>query len=65
MQKEAMEKPKYAIVAAVQLQNVSDVEFEASLAERVAPIVVKVPSSYRDISDAHISKYVIRLERVV
>ncbi|MCX7155658.1 MAG: GTPase HflX [Rhodocyclales bacterium] len=33
MQKEVKEKPKYAIVAAVQLPNVSDVEFEASLAE--------------------------------
>ncbi len=33
MQKGVKEKPKYAIVAAVQLPNVSDVEFEASLAE--------------------------------
>ncbi len=33
MQKEAKEKPAYAVVAAVQLPNVSDVEFEASLAE--------------------------------
>jgi len=33
MQKEAKEKPKYAVVASVQLPNVSDVEFEASLAE--------------------------------
>jgi len=33
MRKEVKEKPKYAIVAAVQLPNVSDVEFEASLAE--------------------------------
>jgi GTPase len=33
MQKEIKEKPKYAVVAAVQLPNVSDVEFEASLAE--------------------------------
>ena len=33
MQKEVKEKPKYAIVAAVQLPNVSDIEFEASLAE--------------------------------
>jgi len=33
MQKEVKEKPKYAVVAAVQLPNVSDVEFEASLAE--------------------------------
>ncbi|MGB9130062.1 MAG: GTPase HflX, partial [Thiobacillus sp.] len=33
MQKEAQEKPQYAIVAAVQLPSVSDVEFEASLTE--------------------------------
>ena len=33
MQKEVKDKPKYAIVAAVQLPNVSDIEFEASLAE--------------------------------
>ena len=33
MRKEVKEKPKYAVVAAVQLPNVSDVEFEASLAE--------------------------------
>jgi GTP-binding protein HflX len=33
MQKEVKEKPRSAIVAAVQLSNVSDVEFEASLAE--------------------------------
>jgi len=33
MQKEVKEQPKYAIVAAVQLPNVSDVEFEASLTE--------------------------------
>ncbi|MDP1734801.1 MAG: GTPase HflX [Sulfuritalea sp.] len=33
MQKEVKEKPKYAIVAAVQLPKVSDIEFEASLAE--------------------------------
>lgn len=33
MREEIKEKPKYAIVAAVQLPNVSDVEFEASLAE--------------------------------
>jgi len=33
MQTEADEKPRYAVVAAVQLPNVSDVEFEASLAE--------------------------------
>ena len=33
MQKEVIEKPRYAIVAAVQLQNVSDIEFAASLAE--------------------------------
>jgi GTP-binding protein HflX len=33
MRKEVKEKPKYAIVAAVQLPNVSDIEFEASLAE--------------------------------
>ena len=33
MRKEAEKQPKYAIVASVQLPNVSDVEFEASLAE--------------------------------
>jgi GTP-binding protein HflX len=33
MQKEVKEKPRYAIVASVQLPKVSDVEFEASLAE--------------------------------
>ncbi|MHB1359983.1 MAG: GTPase HflX [Rhodocyclaceae bacterium] len=33
MRKEIMEKPKYAVVAAVQLPNVSDSEFAASLAE--------------------------------
>ena len=33
MQKEAKEKPQYAIVASVQLPGVSDVEFEASLTE--------------------------------
>ncbi len=33
MQKEAQENPRYAIVAAVQLPSVSDVEFEASLTE--------------------------------
>jgi GTP-binding protein HflX len=33
MQTEAQEKPKYAVVAAVQLPNVSDIEFEASLNE--------------------------------
>ena len=33
MRKEVKEKPKYAVVAAVQLPNVSDVEFESSLAE--------------------------------
>ena len=33
MQKEVKEKPQYAIVASVQLPNVSDVEFEASLTE--------------------------------
>jgi GTP-binding protein HflX len=33
MQKEVKEKPRYAVVAAVQLPNVSDIEFEASLAE--------------------------------
>lgn len=33
MQIEVKEKPKYAVVAAVQLPNVSDVEFEASLTE--------------------------------
>ncbi|MDD5242263.1 MAG: GTPase HflX [Sulfuricella sp.] len=33
MQTEVDEKPKYAVVAAVQLTNVSDVEFESSLTE--------------------------------
>jgi len=33
MQKEVKEKPRYAIVASVQLPSVSDVEFEASLTE--------------------------------
>ena len=33
MRKEIKEKPKYAVVAAVQLPNVNDIEFEASLAE--------------------------------
>jgi GTP-binding protein HflX len=33
MRKEVKEKPKYAVVAAVQLPNVSDLEFESSLAE--------------------------------
>jgi len=33
MQKEVNEKPRYAVVAAVQLPNVSDIEFEASLTE--------------------------------
>jgi GTP-binding protein HflX len=33
MRKEVKVKPKYAVVAAVQLPNVSDVEFESSLAE--------------------------------
>lgn len=33
MQKEVKENPQYAIVASVQLPNVSDVEFEASLTE--------------------------------
>ncbi len=33
MQREVKEKPQYAIVAAVQLPGVSDVEFEASLTE--------------------------------
>ena len=33
MRKEIKDKPKYAVVASVQLPNVSDVEFEASLAE--------------------------------
>ncbi len=33
MQTEADEKPRYAVVAAVQLPNVNDVEFEASLSE--------------------------------
>ncbi|MFA7281023.1 MAG: GTPase HflX [Sterolibacterium sp.] len=33
MRREIKEKPKYAVVAAVQLPNVSDVEFEASLTE--------------------------------
>jgi len=33
MPKEVKEKPRYAVVAAVQLPNVSDIEFESSLAE--------------------------------
>ncbi|MCE5180189.1 MAG: GTPase HflX [Betaproteobacteria bacterium] len=33
MRKEVKEKPRYAVVASVQLPSVSDVEFEASLAE--------------------------------
>ena len=33
MQKEVKEKPRYAVVAAVQLPTVSDTEFESSLAE--------------------------------
>jgi GTP-binding protein HflX len=33
MQREVKVKPKYAVVAAVQLPNVSDIEFEASLTE--------------------------------
>ena len=33
MQKEVKEKPRYAVVAAVQLPSVSDMEFEASLSE--------------------------------
>ncbi|MCM2287758.1 MAG: GTPase HflX [Sulfuritalea sp.] len=33
MQKEVKEKPRYAVVAAVQLPNVNDIEFESSLAE--------------------------------
>lgn len=33
MQKEVKDKPKYAVVAAVQLPSVSDMEFEASLSE--------------------------------
>ena len=33
MQKEAKEKPQYAIVAAVQIPSVTDIEFEASLNE--------------------------------
>ncbi len=33
MRSEAQEEPKFAVVAAVQLSSVSDVEFEASLAE--------------------------------
>ena len=33
MQREAKEKPRYAVVAAVQLPNVNDVEFEASVSE--------------------------------
>ena len=33
MPKELKEKPRYAVVAAVQLPNVSDIEFEASLTE--------------------------------
>src|SRR6478609_1199985 len=33
MQKAVKEKPNYAVVAAVQLPNVTDIEFEASLDE--------------------------------
>jgi GTP-binding protein HflX len=33
MRKDVKEKPRYAVVAAVQLPNVSDIEFEASLTE--------------------------------
>ncbi|MES1986852.1 MAG: GTPase HflX, partial [Pseudomonadota bacterium] len=33
MQKEVKEKPNYAIVAAVQIPSVTDIEFEASLNE--------------------------------
>lgn len=33
MRKEIIEKPRYAVVAAVHLPNVNDIEFEASLAE--------------------------------
>ena len=33
MQNEVKEKPRYAVVAAVQLPTVSDMEFDASLAE--------------------------------
>jgi GTPase len=33
MQREVQEKPRYAVVAAVQLPSVSDVEFEASVSE--------------------------------
>jgi GTP-binding protein HflX len=33
MHKETKEKPRFAVVAAVQLPNVNDIEFEASLAE--------------------------------
>ena len=33
MQREAKEEPRYAVAAAVQLPSVSDIEFEASLAE--------------------------------
>ena len=33
MQKEVEEKPRYAVVAAVHLPTVSDIEFEASLSE--------------------------------
>ncbi|MBS4097826.1 MAG: GTPase HflX [Sulfuricella sp.] len=33
MQREVQEKPRYAVVAAVQLPNVTDIEFEASLTE--------------------------------
>ncbi len=33
MQKEVIEQPRYAVVAAVQLPNVTDIEFEASLNE--------------------------------
>ena len=33
MQREVKEKPRYAVVAAVQLPSVTDMEFEASLSE--------------------------------
>ncbi len=33
MQKEVLEKSRYAVVAAVQLPSVTDIEFEASLNE--------------------------------
>ena len=36
MQREAEEKSRYAVVAAVQLPSVSDNEFEASLSELLA-----------------------------